>query len=59
MNDYKPIRLRDVAKRAGVSTASVSRVLNQPESVRPKTRSRIEAAMAEMAYIKCELIPDD
>jgi len=51
MNDHKPIRLRDVAKRAGVSTASVSRVLNQPESVRPKTRSRIQAAMAEMAYI--------
>jgi LacI family transcriptional regulator, galactose operon repressor len=47
----KPIRLRDVAIRAGVSTASVSRVLNQPESVKLETRNRIEAAMAEMAYV--------
>jgi LacI family transcriptional regulator len=51
MSGHRPNRLRDVALRAGVSTASVSRVLNQPESVRPETRSRIEAAMAEMAYI--------
>jgi LacI family transcriptional regulator len=29
----------------------VSRVLNQPGSVRPETRNRIEAAMAEMAYV--------
>ena len=47
----KPIRLREVAIRAGVSTASVSRVLNQPDSVKPETRNRIEAAMAEMAYV--------
>lgn len=51
MTDRQPTRLRDVALRAGVSTASVSRVLNQPERVRPALRSRIEAAMAEMAYI--------
>jgi LacI family transcriptional regulator len=46
----KPIRLRDVAIRAGVSTASVSRVLNQRESVKPETRNRIESVMAEMDY---------
>ena len=46
----RPIRLRDVALRAGVSTASVSRVLNQPDSVKPETRNRIEIAMAEMNY---------
>lgn len=46
----RPIRLRDVALRAGVSTASVSRVLNQPDSVKPETRDRIETAMAEMNY---------
>jgi LacI family transcriptional regulator len=51
MTSRQPTRLRDVALRAGVSTASVSRVLNQPERVRPELRSRIEAAMAEMAYI--------
>jgi LacI family transcriptional regulator len=46
----RPIRLRDVALRAGVSTASVSRVLNQPDSVKPETRNRIETAMAQMNY---------
>ena len=51
MSGHKPTRLRDVALRAGVSTASVSRVLNQPESVRSETRIRIEAAMAKMDYI--------
>jgi LacI family transcriptional regulator len=51
MSDHKSIRLRDVALRAGVSTASVSRVLNQPKSVKLETRSRIEAAMAKMNYI--------
>src|SRR5690242_14009633 len=46
----KPIRLRDVAIRAGVSTASVSRVLNQRESVKPETRNRTESVTAEMDY---------
>jgi len=50
-DNRKSIRLRDVALRAGVSTASVSRVLNRPNSVKTETRKRIEAAMAEMAYV--------
>ncbi|MDX1606133.1 MAG: LacI family DNA-binding transcriptional regulator [Candidatus Competibacterales bacterium] len=43
--------LSDVARRAGVSTASVSRVLNSPERVSPATRSRVETAIAELGYI--------
>lgn len=43
--------LSDVALRAGVSTASVSRVLNSPEQVSPRTRARVEAAIAELGYI--------
>ncbi len=35
---------------AGVSTATVSRVLNEPERVSAKTRSRVEAAVAHFDY---------
>lgn len=42
--------LNDVARRAGVSTATVSRCLNLPDRVRPETRARVEAAVAELGY---------
>ena len=42
--------LEDVARRAGVSTATVSRCLNLPDRVRPETRARVEAAVAELGY---------
>ena len=35
---------------AGVSTATVSRVINEPERVRAETRSRVEAAVAHFDY---------
>ena len=35
-----------VARRAGVSTATVSRVLNQPETVREGLRAKVETAVA-------------
>ncbi len=41
----------DVARAAGVSTASVSRVLNDSPLVRPEARARIEAAMQKLNYI--------
>ena len=40
----------DVSRRAGVSTATVSRCLNAPEQVRIETRGRVEAAVAELGY---------
>lgn len=43
--------LRDVAKRAGTSVATASRVLNQPEKVRPETRELVEKAMRELLFI--------
>jgi LacI family transcriptional regulator len=46
-----PIGIRDVAKLAGVSTASVSRALNNPASVRPELRARIDAAATTLHYI--------
>jgi len=42
--------LDDVARRAGVSTATVSRCLNAPDRVRPETRARVEAIVAELGY---------
>ena len=36
------IKIYDVAGAAGVSLATVSRVLNHPEKVRPETRAKIE-----------------
>ncbi|NSX56164.1 LacI family DNA-binding transcriptional regulator [Parasulfitobacter algicola] len=44
----------DVAQRAGVSTATVSRVLNGSNLVRDDVRKRVEEAMAELNYIPDE-----
>ena len=40
----------DVAKAAGVSAATVSRVLNNHPLVRPETRKRVEDAMQALGY---------
>lgn len=44
------VTMRDVAKRAGVSIATVSFVLNDTKPVTPATRQRIESAMAELGF---------
>lgn len=41
----------DVAERAGVSIATVSRVLRQPDAVRPATRERVLDTVAELGYV--------
>jgi LacI family transcriptional regulator len=41
----------DVAVAAGVSTATVSRVLNRPDAVRGKLRSQVESAVARLGYV--------
>lgn len=41
----------DVAKLAGVSPKTVSRVLNRDAQVSPKTREKVEQAMHRLAYI--------
>ncbi|MFM2479789.1 LacI family DNA-binding transcriptional regulator [Celerinatantimonas sp. YJH-8] len=40
----------DVAKLAGVSTATVSRVLNGSASLRPSTRNRVQQAIQTLGY---------
>ena len=42
--------IKDVARIAGVSIATVSRCLNDPERVRPATRARVKEAIRETGY---------
>ncbi|MDW3225287.1 MAG: LacI family DNA-binding transcriptional regulator [Paracoccaceae bacterium] len=42
--------LEDVARMAGVSTASISRALNDPDKVSKPTRERIEQAIEALGY---------
>ncbi|WP_309234903.1 LacI family DNA-binding transcriptional regulator [Nocardia sp. XZ_19_385] len=46
----RPVVMIDVAKRAGVSHQTVSRVLNDSPQVRPETRQRVLAAVEELGY---------
>jgi DNA-binding LacI/PurR family transcriptional regulator len=43
--------LKDVAERAGVSTATASRVATGSAAVRPETRARVERAMRDLLYV--------
>jgi LacI family transcriptional regulator len=43
--------VRDVAKRAGVAPITVSRVVNNSGYVSEKTRTRVEAAIADLGYV--------
>ncbi|MGW1678541.1 LacI family DNA-binding transcriptional regulator [Saccharopolyspora sp. NPDC002376] len=45
-------RLIDVARRAGVSTGTVSNVLNRPAGVAEDTRTRVEKAIADLGYVR-------
>ncbi|WP_198665126.1 LacI family DNA-binding transcriptional regulator [Tropicimonas sp. IMCC34011] len=45
------MRLEDVARLAQVSTATASRVINSPSSVRGETRQRVEAAIERLGWI--------
>ncbi len=42
--------MQDVARLAGVSHQTVSRVLNDHPSVRPETRERVQAAIGSLGY---------
>jgi LacI family transcriptional regulator len=45
------VTLYDVARQAGVSIATVSRVLHGQEPVRETTRARVRAAIEELGYV--------
>jgi DNA-binding LacI/PurR family transcriptional regulator len=46
----KRVLIKDVAKRAGVHAATVSRALREDARIRPEVRGRIRALAAEMGY---------
>lgn len=53
MNDEgsaKPVTIRDVAARAGVSAGTVSNVLNRPSYVNAATRERVLEAIRELRF---------
>ena len=44
------LTIRDVAKQAGVSHQTVSRVINGDTTVRPETRAKVDAAISKLGY---------
>ncbi|MEP7064115.1 MAG: substrate-binding domain-containing protein [Betaproteobacteria bacterium] len=46
-----PAKLSDVAREAGVSTATVSRALSMPERLRPSTLARVQEAVRASGYV--------
>lgn len=44
------ITIKDVAKEAGVSLATISRVINGAENVSPEIRSRVQEAIKKLGY---------
>src|SRR3954447_4123080 len=49
------VTIRDVARHAGVSPMTVSRVINESATVSRDTRTRVEQAIAELGYIPSRL----
>lgn len=50
-NDLAHSTVYDVADKAGVSIATVSRVVNSPDKVNPDTRSKVLTVIDELGYI--------
>ena len=48
------VGVKDVAARAAVSVGTVSNVLNRPALVTEATRARVQAAMAELGFVRNE-----
>lgn len=51
VNGMANATIRDVARAADVSVASVSRVLNGHDNVRPELRERVHAAATKLGYV--------
>src|SRR5207248_9536295 len=49
-NSIRTMSLQEVAKKAGVSVATVSRVLNNVAAVKSSTRARVMKAATELKY---------
>jgi LacI family transcriptional regulator len=49
------VTIKDVARLSGVSSMTVSRVINDSDRVSPETRQRVERAIAELGYVPSRL----
>ena len=49
-----PVSIREVAALAGVSVGTVSNVLSRPEVVAEPTRTRVQAAIKRLGFIRDE-----
>jgi LacI family transcriptional regulator len=49
------VTIKDVARESGVSSMTVSRVINGGDRVSPATRQRVEQAIAELGYVPSRL----
>ncbi|SEH21998.1 LacI family DNA-binding transcriptional regulator [Selenomonas sp. KH1T6] len=49
------VRIKDVAKEAGVAASTVSLVMNKKGYVSEATRAKVEAAMAKLNYVPSEM----
>src|SRR5918994_2858804 len=49
------VTIKDVARVSGVSSMTVSRVINDSERVSPDTRRRVEQAIADLGYVPSRL----
>lgn len=45
------MKMQDIADLAGVSIATVSRVLNQPEKVKPETRLKVQKVLEQTNFV--------
>lgn len=50
MDTNREITIYDIAKKLGISTATVSRALNNSQSISEKTRKRVQEAARELGY---------
>lgn len=55
-SNAKYLNIRDIAKLAGVSTATVSRVLNHPELTSSEIRARVQAIVQEHHYVPNQMV---
>ncbi|MGJ6979945.1 LacI family DNA-binding transcriptional regulator [Aestuariimicrobium soli] len=51
MTEKRRVGIRDVAERAGVSVATVSRILNDSYTAAPRTREKVAQAVRELGYV--------
>src|SRR5438067_9352651 len=49
------VTIRDVARQAGVSPMTVSRVINGSARVSPEARGRVEQAISDLGYVPSRL----